>query len=60
VVQQAPKSWKAKEWEAMGLDALINAQLYMHSRRQYDDSLPEKKMPFYFNHLRNPDAGSRS
>jgi hypothetical protein len=33
----------AKEWEAMGLDALIDAQLYMHSRRQCDDSLPEKK-----------------
>jgi hypothetical protein len=60
VVQQAPKSWKAKEWEVMGLDALINAQLYMRSRRQYDDSLSEKKMPFCFNYLRNPDAGSRS
>jgi hypothetical protein len=33
VVQQAMKSWKAKEWEAMGLDALINAKLYMCSKR---------------------------
>jgi hypothetical protein len=31
-VQQVVKSLKAKEWEEMGLDALINAQLYMHSR----------------------------
>jgi hypothetical protein len=31
-VQQAVKSWKVKEWKAMGLDALIDAQLYMHSR----------------------------
>jgi hypothetical protein len=36
-VQQAVKSWKVKEWEAMELDALINAQLYISSRRQCDD-----------------------
>jgi hypothetical protein len=47
-VQQAVKSWKAKEWEAMGLDAVIDAQLYMRSRRQCDDSLPEKKDDFMF------------
>jgi hypothetical protein len=27
----------------MGLDALSDAQLYMCSRRQYDNSLPERK-----------------
>jgi hypothetical protein len=27
----------------MGLDALIDAQLYMRSRRQCDDSLPKKR-----------------
>jgi hypothetical protein len=59
-VQQAVKGWKAKEWEAMGLDTLIDAQLYMRSRRQCDDSLPEKKMNFCFNHPRNLDVGSRS
>jgi hypothetical protein len=59
-VQQAVKSWKAKEWEAMGLDTLIDAQPYMCSRRQCDDSLLEKKMPFCFNHPRNPDVGLRS
>jgi hypothetical protein len=32
----------------MGLDALINAQLYMRSRRQCDDSLHEKKDVFLF------------
>jgi hypothetical protein len=32
-VQQAAKSWKAKEWEAMGLDALIDAQFYMFNMR---------------------------
>jgi hypothetical protein len=32
----------------MGLDALINAQLYMCSRRQCDDSLHEKKDVFLF------------
>jgi hypothetical protein len=58
--QQAVKSWKAKEWEAMGLDALIDDQLYMHNKRQCDDWLSEKKMPFCFNHPRNPNAGSRS
>jgi hypothetical protein len=42
-VQQATKSWKPKEWEAMGLDELIDTQLYMRRRRQCDDSLPEKK-----------------
>jgi hypothetical protein len=31
-VKQAVKSWKEKEWEAMGLIALIDAQLYMRSR----------------------------
>jgi hypothetical protein len=41
-VQQVVKSWKATEWEAMGLDALINAQLYMHNRWQCDDSLLKK------------------
>jgi hypothetical protein len=30
------------------LDALIDAQLYMRSRRQCDDSLPEKKDAFLF------------
>jgi hypothetical protein len=59
-VQQAVKSWKAKEWEAMGLYALIDAQLYMRSRRQCDDSLLDKKMHFCFNHPRNQDGGSRS
>jgi hypothetical protein len=44
----------------MGLDALSDAQLYMRSRQQYDDSLPEKKMDFCFNHPRNPDVGLRS
>jgi hypothetical protein len=47
-VQQAVKSWKEKEWEAMTLDTLIDAQLYMHSRRHCDDSLPEKKDAFLF------------
>jgi hypothetical protein len=59
-VQQAVKSWKAKEWEVMGLDAIIDAQFYMHSRQQCDDSLPEKKISFYFNHPRNPDVRLRS
>jgi hypothetical protein len=31
-VQQAVKSWKEKECEAMALDTLIDAQLYMCSR----------------------------
>jgi hypothetical protein len=60
VVQQALKSWKAKEWEAMGLDALINAQLYMRSKQQCDDSLLKKKIHFCINHPRNPDTGLRS
>jgi hypothetical protein len=59
-VQQAVKSWKAKEWEAMGLDALIDAQLYMRSRRWCDDLLLERKIPFCFNHPRNPNLGLRS
>jgi hypothetical protein len=47
-VQQAVKSWKEKEWEVMGLDALIDARLYMRSRRQCDNSLPERKDVFLF------------
>jgi hypothetical protein len=46
--------------EVMGLDVLNDAQLYMRSRRQYDDSLPKKKMHFYFNHPCNQDVVSRS
>jgi hypothetical protein len=44
----------------MGLDTLNDAQLYMRSRRQCDDSLPKKNMSFCFNHPHNPDTGSRS
>jgi hypothetical protein len=40
------KSWKAKEWEAMRLAALIDAQLYMRNRQQCDDSLLEKRDAF--------------
>jgi hypothetical protein len=32
----------------MGLDSLIDAQLYMCSRQQCDDSLPEEKDGFLF------------
>jgi hypothetical protein len=59
-VQQTVKSWKAKEWEAVGLDAFIDTQLYMHSKQQCDDSLSEKKMSFCFKHPRNPNVGSMS
>jgi hypothetical protein len=44
----------------MGLDALIDAQLYMCSRRQCDDSLPNKNMYFCFNRPPNLKAGSNS
>jgi hypothetical protein len=44
----------------MGLDKLSGAQLYMHNKRQCDDSFPQKKMHFCFNHLRIPVMGSRS
>jgi hypothetical protein len=47
-VQQTVKSWKAKEWEAVGLDAFIDTQLYMRSKQQCDDSLSEKKDVFLF------------
>jgi hypothetical protein len=35
-------------------------QLYRRSRRQGDDSFPQKKVSFCFNHSRNLDAESRS
>jgi hypothetical protein len=35
-------------------------QLYVGSRRRDDDSFPEKKVTFCFNHPRNPDADARS
>jgi hypothetical protein len=35
-------------------------QLYVGGRRREDDSFPEKKITFYFNCLRNPDADARS
>jgi hypothetical protein len=54
------KRLEGERAKVMGLDALSDARLYIHSRRQYDDSLPKKKMYFYFNHPRNPDAISRS
>jgi hypothetical protein len=34
-------------------------QLYVGSRRWDDDLFPEKKVTFYFNHPRNPDADAR-
>jgi hypothetical protein len=42
-MQQAVKSWKVKEWKAMGLNAFIVAQLYKHNRQQCNDSLLEKR-----------------
>jgi hypothetical protein len=38
----------------------LRRQLYRHSRQQYDDSFPKKKVHFCFNNQRNPDAESRS
>jgi hypothetical protein len=35
-------------------------QLYVGGRRREDDSFPEKKITFYFNRPRNPDADARS
>jgi hypothetical protein len=54
------KRLEGERAEVMGLDTLSDAQLYMHSSQQYDDSLLEKKMHFCFNHLCDPDTGSRS
>jgi hypothetical protein len=59
-VRGSIKRLEGERAEVMGLDALSDAQVYMHSRRQYDDSLSEKKMPFCFKHPRNPNVGSRS
>jgi hypothetical protein len=44
----------------MGLNVINGAQLYMHSKRQCDDSFLEKKMSFCFNHPRNPATESRN
>jgi hypothetical protein len=35
-------------------------QFYVGSRRRDDDSFPEKKVTFCFNHPCNPDADARS
>jgi hypothetical protein len=35
-------------------------QLYVGGRRRGNDSFPEKKVTFRFNHLRNPNADARS
>jgi hypothetical protein len=56
---EAVKDW-SQERETMRLDVLNSAQIYICSRRQYDDLFPYKKMYFYFNHPCNPDAESRS
>jgi hypothetical protein len=48
-----------REREVKGLGMHSSTQLYMRDRRQCDGPLPEKKMPFCFNHMRNPDAGLR-
>jgi hypothetical protein len=60
VAKGSSKRLEGERAEVMGLDTLSDTQLYMRSRRQCDSSLPEKKMSFCFNHLCNPDAGSRS
>jgi hypothetical protein len=39
---------EGKGMKVMELDALIDAQLYMCNRGQYDNSLPEKKDAFLF------------
>jgi hypothetical protein len=44
----------------MGLGVHSGVQLYMRGRRQCDNSLPKKKMPFYFNHPCNPAMRLRS
>jgi hypothetical protein len=44
----------------MGQDVLRDAQLYRLSKRQCHDSFPQKKMPFCFNHPRDPDMKPRS
>jgi hypothetical protein len=54
------KRLEGESAEVMGLNALSNAQLYMHSRQQCNISLPKKKMSFCFNHPRNPSTGLRS
>jgi hypothetical protein len=41
----------------MGLGTHSGVQLYMCGRRQCDDSFPEKKIPFCFNHPRDPAVG---
>jgi hypothetical protein len=63
VVQRAVNG-KVKDWKArmrtMGLDVLSSAQLYMRSRQHCNDSFSKKKMPFHFNHQRNPIVESRN
>jgi hypothetical protein len=55
VAKGSSKRLEGERAEVMGLDALSNALLYMRSRRQYDDSLLEKKDVFLF----QPPAQSR-
>jgi hypothetical protein len=49
-----------QEREMMGCDVPSGVQLYIHSRRQCDDSFQQKKMPFCFNHPCVSDARLRS
>jgi hypothetical protein len=53
------KFWK-QEWESMGLGVHSGTHLYMHSRRQCNDTFPKKIIPFCFNHSHDPAAGLRS
>jgi hypothetical protein len=59
-VQQAAKSWEAKEWEAMGLAHSSTLNFICAAGDSVTIHVLRKKMSFYFNYPRILDAGSRS
>jgi hypothetical protein len=51
---------RRQEREMMECNKYNGDQLYVGGRRRDDNSFPKKKITFYFNRPRNPDADARS
>jgi hypothetical protein len=58
-VKESIKRLEGERAEVMGL-GVHSGFSFICVVGDSDDSLPEKKMHFCFNHQHNPDAGSRS
>jgi hypothetical protein len=51
---------RRQKQETMKCNECNGDQIYVGGKRRGDNSFPEKKVTFRFNHSRNPDADARS